>query len=70
MLSEGSVEQNRDPMNKNRIVGSLGWTSGREATKSISIKSLGCKSGGRAAKAVELTLGGLRCVPYSGLGLS
>lgn len=37
-------------------------------TKPKSIKGLGCKSGGSAVKAVELTLGGLRYVPESGLG--
>jgi len=35
--------------------------------KSISIKSAGCKSGGCALKAVELTSGGLPHVPESGL---
>ena len=35
--------------------------------KSISIKGAGCKSGGCALKAVELTSGGLPHVPESGL---
>jgi len=35
--------------------------------KSISIKGTGCKSGGCAPKAVELTSGGLPLVPDSGL---
>jgi len=35
--------------------------------KSTVIKGRGGKSGGRAAKAVGLTSGGLRCVPDSGL---
>jgi hypothetical protein len=35
--------------------------------KSISIKGAGCKSGGCALKAVELTSGGLSHVPESGL---
>jgi len=35
--------------------------------KSIVIKDRGGKSGGRAVKAVDLTSGGLRCVPASGL---
>jgi hypothetical protein len=35
--------------------------------KSISIKSAGCKFGGCALKAVELTSGGLFHVPESGL---
>jgi len=36
-------------------------------TKSISIKSTGCKSGGCVRKAVELTSGDLPFVPESGL---
>ena len=35
--------------------------------KSISIKSAGCKFGGCALKAVELTSGGLPHVPEAGL---
>jgi hypothetical protein len=35
--------------------------------KSISIKGAGCKFGGCALKAVELTSGGLPHVPESGL---
>jgi hypothetical protein len=35
--------------------------------KRISIKGIGCKSGGCALKAVELTLGDLPFVPESGL---
>jgi len=35
--------------------------------KSTSIKGVGCKSGGCALKAVELTSGGLSHVPESGL---
>jgi hypothetical protein len=35
--------------------------------KSISIKGTGCKPGGCAPKAVELTSGGLPSVPDSGL---
>jgi len=42
VLSEGSVEQNRDSTNRNRIRGSAGGTSGQKATKSIPIKRLGC----------------------------
>ncbi len=57
--SEGSVEQRRGPMNKNQIQGSQDRTSGLVFTKSVSIKGPGCKSGGRALKAVELTSGGL-----------
>jgi hypothetical protein len=37
--------------------------------KSTVIKDRGGKSGGRAAKAVGLTSGGLRCVPATGLRL-
>jgi hypothetical protein len=36
--------------------------------KSTVIKGRGGKSGGRAGKAVDLTSGGLRCVPATGLG--
>jgi len=51
-------------MDKNRI-----WrrTSGQGTAKSISIKGAGCKFGGCALKAVELTSGGLSHVPESGL---
>ncbi|MBU4391879.1 MAG: hypothetical protein KJ907_07115 [Actinobacteria bacterium] len=62
-MSEGSVEQNRDLMDKNRIGGNHGRTSGQVTTKSISIKGHGCKSGRCAVKAVGLTPGGLRRVP-------
>ena len=57
------MEQNRDLTNRNRISGSPGRTSGRLTAKSSSIKGLGCRSGRCAAKAVELTSGGLRRVP-------
>jgi hypothetical protein len=60
--SEGSVEQSRDPTNRNRIRGSAGRTSGQDAAKSISIKGQNCKSGGCAAKAIELTPRDLRRV--------
>ncbi len=60
--SEGSVEQSCDPTNRNRIPGGAEWTSCLETAKSISIKTLHCRSGGCAVKAVELTLGDLcRC---------
>jgi len=52
-LSEVSVEQNRDPTNRNRIRGSVGRTSGQDVAKSISIKDRDCKSGGCARKVVE-----------------
>ena len=54
-------------MNKNQIRGSQCRTSGLVFTKSISIKGTGCKSGGRALKAVELTSGGLSSVLASRL---
>ena len=53
--SEGSVEQSRDPTNRNRIRGSTGRTSGQAFAKSISINGQNCKSGGCAMKAVGLT---------------
>ena len=40
------------------------------AVKSSSIKGQGCRSGGGAAKAIELTWGGLRHVPLLELGKS
>ena len=55
-------------MDKNRIRGSHDGTSRHRATKSISIKRRGCKSGGRALKDAKLTSGGLRRVRRSGLG--
>ena len=54
-------------MNKNQIQGIRCWTSELRVAKSISIKGTGCKSGGCAWKAVELTSGGLLHVPKSGL---
>ena len=63
VVSEGSPEQSRDLTNRNRIRGSQGRTSRQGPTKSISIKGSGCRSGRCAAKAVELTPGGLRRVP-------
>jgi hypothetical protein len=67
VASEGSVEYNRDLTNRNRISGIPGRTSGQLIAKSISIKGRGCRSGRCAAKALELTSGGLRRVPDSGL---
>jgi len=67
MGSERSVEQRREPMNKNRIRGIRCRTSWQLTTKSISIKGTGCKSGGCALKAVELTSGDLSFVLNSGL---
>jgi hypothetical protein len=62
------VEQSRGLTNRNRIRGIPGRTSGRLIAKSTSIKGQGCRSGRRAAKAIELTWGGLRRVPRSELG--
>ena len=67
VASEGSVAQNRDLTNRNRIGGILGGTSGRLIAKSLSINDQGCRSGRCAGKAIELTWGDLRCVPNSGL---
>jgi hypothetical protein len=66
--SEGSVEQNRDLTNRNRIRGILGRTSGQRTAKSRSIKGQDCRSGRCAGKAIELTWGGLRRVPSLELG--
>src|SRR3954449_1472386 len=60
--SEGSVERNRDPTNRNRIRGSNGWTSGLTVAKSISIMGRDCKSGGCARKDTGLTPGDLHRV--------
>ena len=54
-------------MNKNRIGGIRRRASWQLTTKPISIKGAGCKSGGGALKAVELTSGDLPFVPESGL---
>jgi hypothetical protein len=54
-------------MNKNRIGGMRRRTSGHLIAKSISIKGAGCRSGGGASKAVELTSGDLPFVRNSGL---
>ena len=61
------MEQSRDLTNRNRIGGRRDWTSWQEATKSISTKGHGCKSGRCAVKAVKLTPGGLRRVSETGL---
>lgn len=50
-------------MNKNRIFRRECRASGQLTAKPISIKGTERKSGGRASKAVELTSGGLPCVP-------
>jgi len=59
------VEQKREPMDKNRIGGIRRRASWQLTTKPISIKGAGCKSGGGALKAVELTSGDLLCVTES-----
>ena len=61
------MEQTHEPMYKNRIRGIRRRTSWQLTTKSISIKGTGCKFGGCARKAVELTSGDLPFVPESGL---
>ena len=55
-------------MDKNRIEGIRCRTSRQMTAKSISIKGTGCKSGGCARKAVELTSGDLLHVLDSRLG--
>jgi hypothetical protein len=54
-------------MDKNRIGGIRCRTSRPMTAKSISIKGTGCRSGGCASKAVELTSGDLPFVLDSGL---
>jgi hypothetical protein len=56
-------------MNKNRIRGIQRRASWQLTTKPISIKDAGCKSGGCALKAVELTSGDLWRVVDSRLRL-
>jgi hypothetical protein len=67
VVSEGSVEQRREPMNKNRIRGLRRRTSGLLIAKSTTIKGAGGKFGGCALKAVILIAGGLLHVLESGL---
>ena len=55
--SERSVEQTYEAIYKNRIRGIQCRTSGHMIAKSICIKGTGCKSGGSALKAMELTSG-------------
>ena len=64
--SEGSVEQRREPMHKNRIEGERDRTSERKVAKSIPVKGHGRRSGGCAPKAVGLTPGDLRRCPDGG----
>ena len=63
------MEQTYEPMYKNRIRGIRCWTSWQLIAKSISIKGTGCKFGGCARKAVELTSGDLPFVLKTGLGI-
>ena len=63
--SEGSVEQTRGPMDKNRIAGLWRRASEQGIAKPISIKGAGRKSGGRAEKTIELIAGDLLGVPDS-----
>ena len=56
------MEQTREPMDKNRIGGIRRRASEHMIAKPISIKDVGCKSGGCARKAVELTSGDLPLV--------
>jgi len=57
----------RKPMYKNRIRGIRRRASWPVTAKPISIKGAGCKFGGCARKAVELTSGDLPFVRESGL---
>jgi len=50
-------------MDKNRIRGIRRRASGPMTAKPLSIKGAGCKSGGGALKAVELTSGDLPSCP-------
>ena len=59
--SERSGEQQSRPDVQEPDEGSIGRTSGPTTTKSISIKFRCCRSGGRAAKGIELTSRDLRC---------
>lgn len=61
------MEQTYEPMDKNRIRGIRRRTSWPMTTKSISIKGVGCKSGGCVRKAVEITSGDLPFVLESRL---
>jgi hypothetical protein len=54
-------------MNKNPITGIRQRASGPMTAKPLSIKAAGCRSGGCAPKAVELTSGDLSFVRESGL---
>src|ERR1039457_4591551 len=64
--SERSVEQRREPMNKNQIRGIRCRTSGRLIAKSISIKGAGCRSGGLRVEGGQTYLG--RSAACPGIG--
>ena len=61
------MEQNRDPMDKNRIMRLVRPDERARNREVHAIKGLGSKFGGCAATAVELTSGDLRRVSQSGL---
>ena len=61
------MEQRCEPMNKNRMRGIRRRASWQMTAKPISIKGAGCRFGGCARKAVELTSGDLSFVSKSGL---
>ena len=61
------MEQTCEPMYKNRIRGIRRRASWPVTAKPISIKGAGCKFGGGARKAVELTPGDLSMVSETGL---
>jgi len=67
MRSEGSVEQRRELMDKNRIRGLRHRTSGQLIAKSSTIKGAGGKFGSCALNAVILITRGLLHVLESGL---
>ncbi len=63
VMSEGSVERKREPMDKNRILRRKCRTSWPMTAKSISTKGTKRKSGGCALKVLDLIAGGLHVVP-------
>jgi hypothetical protein len=65
--SEGSVEQRREPMDKNRIGGLRRRTNWPRTAKSTPIQGAGGQFGGCAWKAVSLIAGDLLRVRESGL---
>jgi hypothetical protein len=66
--SEGSVEQTRELMYKNRIRGVSAGQAGILPQGPYPSRAQSVYSGGCARKVVELTSGDLFCVPDSGLG--